>query len=145
MEHPKALGPMLGYCAHLTRERMDARLAGSGITPTQVHVLRYLHGHQGTAPQCEVTAFLKVKPSTANGILDRMEERGLLTRSVSGLDARQRLISLTEKGMQQQERFQKNYLDTEEAALRGFTPAERETLFSLLEQVISNLEEDRDQ
>ena len=26
MEYPKALGPMLGRCAHLTRERMDARL-----------------------------------------------------------------------------------------------------------------------
>ena len=73
MEQPSALGPMLGRCAHLARARMDARLAGSGITPAQSHALMYLHCHGGQAPQCELTAFLRVKPSTANGILDRME------------------------------------------------------------------------
>ena len=88
MEYPKALGPMLGRCAHLTRERMDARLAGCDVTPAQTHTLLYLHRHGGQAPQCAVTEFLKVKPSTANGILDRMEEKGLVTRSVSGSDAR---------------------------------------------------------
>ena len=66
------LGPLLGRAAHLTRERMDARLAQFDVTPAQTHVLLYLHDHGGKAPQREVVEHLKVKPSTVNGILDRM-------------------------------------------------------------------------
>ena len=103
----------------------------------------YLHCHGGQAPQCELTAFLRVKPSTANGILDRMEEKGLVTRSVSGTDARRRLITLTEKGKEQQTRFCQVFLDTEAVVLRGFSPEESRQLRAMLERVIQNLEEDR--
>ena len=94
MHETTALGPMLGHCGHLGRERMEARLSqsGSDITPVQTHVLLYLHRYGGQALQCEVTQHLKVKPSTANGVLDRMEEKGLVERSVSMQEARRRLI-----------------------------------------------------
>lgn len=143
MDHPNALGPMLGCCAHLTRERMDARLSDWDITPAQTHVLLYLHHHGGQAPQCVVTEFLKVKPSTANGILNRMEEKGLVVRSVSGSDARQRLITITEKGREQQSRFQQIHLDVEDVIVRGFSPEEALQFRVLLERAIQNLEEDR--
>ncbi|MDO4314950.1 MAG: MarR family transcriptional regulator [Oscillospiraceae bacterium] len=143
MDHPQAFGPALGRCAHLSRERMDARLSGWDITPAQTHVLLYLHHHEGRAPQCEVTRFLKVKPSTANGILDRLEERGLVKRTVSGSDARRRLITLTEKGEARQELFHQVYLDVENTILRGFSPEETQLFRSFLERIIQNLEEDR--
>ena len=127
MEQPSALGPMLGRCAH----------------PAQTHALMYLDRHGGQAPQCELTAFLRVKPSTANGILDRMEEKGLVTRSVSGTDARRRLITLTEKGREQQARFCRLFMDTEAVVLRGFSPEESRQFRTMLERVIQNLEEDR--
>ena len=141
----KALGPLLGHCGHLGRERMDARLSQNGIdiTPVQTHVLLYLHHHGGQAPQCDVTAQLKVKPSTANGVLDRMEEKGLVQRSVSAQDARRRLITLTEKGRARQEQFKAAFLETEAVLTRGLTEEEAETLHALLLRVICNLEEDR--
>ena len=143
MEQPSALGPMLGRCAHLARARMVARLAGSGITPAQTHALMYLHRHGGQAPQCELTAFLRVKPSTANGILDRMEEKGLVERSVSGTDARQRLVALTPAGREREEQAKQSFLEAEALIAKGLTEEETETLRSLLERVIHNLEEDR--
>ena len=85
---------------------------------------------------------LRVKPSTVNGVLDRMEEKGLVRRSISGRDARCRLIQLTQKGAAQQALFQKSFLDAEAAMVRGFSPEEREALLSLLERVIQNLKED---
>lgn len=145
MHDRNALGPMLGHCAHLARERMDARLSRYDVTPAQTHVLLYLNGHGGQSPQCEVTDFLRVKPSTANGILDRMEEKGLVVRSVSGSDARRRLITLTDKGREQQALFLKSFQETERMILRGLTPEEGETLRRLLGLVIQNLEEDRKQ
>ena len=143
MHEVKALGPLLGCCGHLSRERMDARLTQYDVTPAQTHVLLYLYHHGGQAPQGQVTEYLKVKPSTANGILCRMEEKGLVARTVSGTDARQRLISLTEKGEAKQEIFKKVFLETEELMMRDLSPEEKETLFALLQRVAHNLEEDR--
>lgn len=87
MHQINALGPMLGHAAHLARARLDARLNQYDVTPAQTHVLLYLARHEGQASQCELTEFLKVKPSTANGILDRLEKKGMVERSVSGSDA----------------------------------------------------------
>ena len=138
-----ALGPMLGHCAHLTRERMDARMSRFGMTPAQTHVLRYLRQNGGQMPQRELLENLKVKPSTVNGILDRMEEKGLVERSVSGADARQRLVALTPAGREREEQAKQSFLEAEALIAKGLTEEETDTLRALLERVIHNLEEDR--
>ena len=143
MEYPKALGPMLGCCAHMARERMDARMSRFGMTPTQTHVLLHLHQSGGQLPQRELLDSLKVKPSTVNGILDRMEERGLVERTVSGADARQRLVALTPAGQEREKQVKQTFLEAEALIARGLTVEETDTLRSLLERVIHNLEEDR--
>jgi len=143
MQDVQALGPLLGHCSHLARERMDARLAQYDVTPAQTHVLLYLFHHGGSAPQCEVTAHLKVKPSTANGILDRMEEKGLVERSISGSDARRRQITLTEKGAAQQTYFKQVFQEVEALMMEGLSSEEANVLHVLLHKVLSNLEEDR--
>lgn len=140
-EEPR-LGPTLGWAAQLAKARMDARVSRYDVTPAQTHVLLYLQRHGGQAPQCELTGYLRVKPSSMNGVLDRMEEKGLVRRSISGRDARRRLITVTEKGARQQALFQQSFLDVEKAMVRGFTPPEREALLALLERVIQNLKED---
>ena len=138
-----ALGPMLGHCAHLTRERMDARMSRFGMTPAQTHVLRFLRLNGGQMPQRELLENLKVKPSTVNGILDRMEEKGLVERSVSGTDARQRVVALTPAGLEREAEVKQSFLEAEALIARGLTEEETNTLRSLLERVIHNLEEDR--
>jgi len=75
---PDFLGPLLGHATHLARERMDARLSRYDMTPSQTHTLLYLSSHGYTAPQRDVVEHLRVRPSTANGILDRLEEKGVI-------------------------------------------------------------------
>lgn len=141
-EDPRRLGPTLGWAAQMAKCAMDARVSRYDVTPVQAHVLMYLHRHGGQAPQRELTEFLRAKPSTVNGVLDRMEEKGLVRRSVIGEDARRRLITLTDKGREQQSRFTESFLANEEAMVRGFSPAERETLLELLERIVENLKEE---
>ena len=137
------LGPLLGHCAHLARKRLDARLTQYDVTPAQTHVLLYLQRHGGQAPQCELTEHLKVKPSTANGILDRMVEKGLVERTVHGEDARRRQIILTDQGKSRQETFRQKFEEMEALIVKGLSEAEVQQLHSLLHRIMSNLEEDR--
>ena len=143
MCNDKALGPMLGRCAHLARERMDARMSKYGMTPAQTHVLLNLRQQGGQLPQCELTALMRVKPSTVNGILDRMVEKGLLERTVSGMDARRRLVTLTPAGVERESQVKQSFQEAEALIARGMTEEETKTLRALLERVIHNLEEDR--
>ena len=138
----RGLGPTLGWTAKLSKACMDARVSQYDVTPAQTHVLLYLQQHGGQVLQNELADYLQVKPSTANGVLDRMVEKGLVCRSVSGSDARRRLIHLTEKGAEQQALLQRSFLDVEEAMVRGFPPEEREALLAFLNRVIQNLKED---
>lgn len=139
----KPLGPALGRVGHLCRERMDFRLSQYELTPAQTHLLLYLHDHGGQAPQCEVTEHLRVRPSTVNGLLDRLEEKGMVTRTVSGRDARRRLVALTEKGRERRELFQETFQAMEELILRGFSPEEAAVFRGMLDRIVQNLEEDR--
>ena len=143
MQECTLLGPMLGHCAHLARERMDARLTEYDVTPVQVHVLHYLHHHADRSYQRDLGTYLKVKPSTVNGILDRMEEKGLVERTVYAEDARKRLIALTDRGAALQELCRQVFVETETLLMQGMSPEEREMLFALLQRVMKNLEEDR--
>ena len=93
--------------------------------------------------QREVVEHLRVKPSTVNGILDRMEEKGLIRRTTDENDQRQKRVSATEKGREMKELVQNAFQDAEAAMARGLRPDEAETLRSLLGRVIENLEEDR--
>lgn len=141
-EDSHRLGPTLGWAAQMARCDMDARVSRYDVTPVQTHVLMYLNQNGGQAPQRELTEFLRAKPSTVNGVLDRMEEKGLVRRSVSGEDARRRLITLTDKGRERQARFEECFLASEEAMVRGFSPQERETLLRLLDRIVENLKEE---
>lgn len=137
------LGPLLGHVAQLSKACMDNRVSRWGVTPVQAHVLLYLHCRGGQASQRELTGLRRVKPSTMNGVLDRLEEKGFVQRSISGDDARCRLVTLTPKGDAQQALFRQSFLEVEQVMTRGFTPEEKALLPSLLERVIQNLEEDR--
>lgn len=139
----KGLAPLLGHVSQLAKACMDDRVSRFGVTPVQAHVLLYLNCKGGQVPQNELTGLRRVKPSTMNGVLDRLEEKGLVRRSVSGRDARRRLVTLTPKGAEQQALFQQSFLDVEQAMVQGFSPEEQSLLLALLERIISNLEEDR--
>ena len=140
----RGLGPLLGHASQLAKACMDARVSRYDVTPVQAHVLLYLNCCGGQAPQCELTGLRRVKPSTMNGVLDRLEEKGFVRRSVSGSDARRRLVTLTPKGAEQQALFQQSFLEVERTMTKGFTPEEQALLPTLLERVIQNLKEDQE-
>ena len=140
---PDFLGPLLGHAAHLARERMDARLSQYDMTPSQTHTLLYLSSHGYTAPQRDVVEHLRVRPSTANGILDRMEEKGLIRRTADENDQRQKQVTATEKGRELNSLVRAAFQEAEAVMVKGLRPEETEVLRLLLYRVIENLEEDR--
>ena len=119
-------------------------MAGCGVTPLQAHVILLLNCCGGALSQLELGRHLRVKPSTVNGIVDRMVERGLVERSADASDARRRRVALTQGGLMQLERCRQELLDTERLVEKSLSPGELAQLHSLLGRVIQILEEDRE-
>lgn len=73
-----------------------------GITYPQYLVLMILWEHDNL-PVGEITSRLMLETNTVTPLLQRMERDGLLVRTRSVVDSRQRIVSLTKKGFKLQE------------------------------------------
>ena len=76
---------------------------------------------------------------TLTGVLDRMEERGLVRRERDLRDRRIWRIWLTELGQQLQEELPPIAQDIRDRAMEGISKAEQERLSQLIDRAIANL------
>lgn len=137
------MGALLGRNAHLSRAIIEAHLETHGMTLSQGHVLMYLHQLGGQATQSALTEHLHIKPSTANGLVDRLEERGLVSRTVDPKDGRQRIVAFTPEGTALHIQIKQGLDQGEAVLLSCFTPEERQTLRSLLIRLTQHLEQEK--
>ncbi len=144
MKKPELIGPLLGYCNHRAYQRMEQRLRRYGVTPIQCRSLTYLHRQPGPLNQKQLQQHLAVKPSTVNGIVDRLVEKGMLTRTPGEKDGRCRILRLTEAGQRFYDDFESITRQIEDLIHRGMDPQETETLRRLLLRAADNLTSEED-
>lgn len=144
MAEQVSLGRMIGYCGHLGKMYLDMRLRQSpyNITPVQAYALLYLIklGGDREVMQRDLEHELHLKASTVNGIVDRLEEKGFISRRQSQEDGRRRLISLTDEGKAVTDTFRTALEDTDRAFCTVLTVEEQTQLRDMLARLISNLE-----
>ncbi len=74
------------------------RMVKAGISMTHLHILWVLE-HHGDLPMSRLADLLDVSLSNATGLIDRMEERGLVERSRVPDDRRVVIIRASAKGV----------------------------------------------
>ena len=85
---------------------------------------------------------LGLKASTVNGIVDRLEEKGLILRRQSREDGRRRIISLTDRGRQATEEFHAALEETDRRFCAALSAEEQSQLRDMLSRLITNLEDE---
>ena len=140
-DETRDLGRLLGWCGHLVHQRMNENLCRYDLTPAQAHVILYLlrSPEPGRVNQRALEAELRVRPSTVNGIVERLEERGFITRRTGEHDARCRYILVTEKGRVLEKELSAGIAETERRITHGFSTEETEQVAGYLERMIRNL------
>ncbi|MBP7151372.1 MAG: MarR family transcriptional regulator [Paludibacteraceae bacterium] len=111
-------------------------LKNHDITEQQYNVLRILRGYRSEAPL--TIGFIKErmldKNSDVSRIIDRLYEKGLLSREENSQDRRQKLVDITDKGLE----LLNTMFDCEKASdrlLSNLSLQEIETLNSLLDKI----------
>ena len=137
----KHLGPLMGYCDHQMHRLMAKKLRQYDVSPMQCRTLTYLHDAEGEVNQRLLEEHLMVKPSTASGIVGRLEEKGLLRRQTSSSDGRCRILALTDSGRQFYAQFCAIADQVNTQAGQGLSEEEKDTLRRLLLRIADNLSE----
>ena len=131
-------GQLVNYCSHLFRCYLDRETRRYDLTPVQSRAILFLHCHPG-AKQRQLETLLHVKPSTVNGIVERLEQKQMLTRRTDPADGRCRTLFLTEKGEEHVHTMGRLIAEMEQKSRRGFSPEEETQLYGYLQRMIENL------
>src|SRR5947208_716541 len=92
-------------------------LGEPGLTQGEAHILALL-AHSAPATVADLHRGLAHKRSTLTSILDRLVNRGLITREVGESDRRTFVITLTAKGRRLAQRVSRHLSDLERAVVR---------------------------
>lgn len=117
----------------------DARLKALGFATAQLPVLGALHSGEKRS-QTDLARLAKVEQSSMAQLLARMQRDGLITREPDPEDRRSSLISLSTEARERLPAGRQVLLQGARDMTRGLSDAEVETLVSLLERVLANIE-----
>lgn len=122
----------------LFQRSVMAELNGSGLTAGQPKVLDYLGRHDGSV-QKAIAAGCQIDPATLTGLLNRMEEKGLIRRCNEDGNRRSLHVYLTEQGWAKQREVRKTMERQSEVVQAGLSEEQRAQLLDCLYKVCANM------
>jgi len=122
----------------LLAQGMDRELAEQGLSRARSEVIWRLH-QNGPVTQRELSQALRCTPRNVTGLVDALEEMGLVARQSHPTDRRATLVTLTEPGMKLVRSWDSGYKRLA-ADLFGDLPAgEVESFLTALERIVARL------
>jgi DNA-binding MarR family transcriptional regulator len=135
---PYSLGYRIKLLSQVMGRKFQERLEPFGLTTFHWVVLCCLWEDDGLATS-SIGERLQQVGGTLTGVLDRMEERGLVRRERDTRDRRIWRIWLTDAGKQLEEVLPPIAVEIREEAMAGMAVPDRELFSSLINQAIANL------
>lgn len=110
------------------------------VTPIQYSTLQALNNKPGI-DQKTLAATIGIDTSTIVGVLDRLEARGLVVRTVVPNDRRSRLIEPTEEGREMLAQLLPRVVKSQDRLLATLSPADAKHLMRIMQLLVDANEE----
>lgn len=112
-----------------------------GLTAAQSEAIRHIlkHHQKKSITAADLMETLQLSQSTVAGIIHRLEDKGLISRSPAPDDGRKSVIHPTQQGLELEERLKQSAVETETILLQGMTQEEREEFNRLLQKALDNV------
>ncbi len=124
---------MMGRLWHANKGRFFAAINEFELSPPQALALRHLEPGS-PLPMSALAELLHCDNSNITGIVDRLEDRGLVERRPAAHDRRVKHLLVTERGAEVRERLTER-MDSAPDELDRLTKAEQRQLLALLRKV----------
>jgi DNA-binding MarR family transcriptional regulator len=132
------IGFLLAKAGTLSTDLFRSRLARYDVRPRHYSVLSVLHVHPEQCTQQFLAGCLEVEPSSVVGVVDDLEDRGLVERRRDPGDRRRNILVVTERGEALIADIQRVAADLEHDLLAGVPERRRRELRTLLINVLGN-------
>lgn len=116
----------------LARRQMQAALAAYNLTAPQYSVMKCVLSHHNSISVTALAEATHQVMPTITGILNRLEERGLVVRQRSTTDRRTQLISITPPAESILAEFSQHNRQVMSALLAEIGPVERRVLLQII-------------
>ena len=146
MEAPRHIGREIKALNNQIKRVMDSRLGqfapnDDGPTGVQGMIIGYLYYRRDPdVYQRDVEAEFHIRRSTATGILQLLEKKGVIERLPVPSDARLKKLVLTPKALAVHEQIAKEIEAMEAQLVRGLTPEEVDAFFNTIKKMRRNIE-----
>jgi DNA-binding MarR family transcriptional regulator len=127
--------PLLEHLARVGRRAAEGTMLPGGLRPRHLLALKLL-SDQGPASQQGLAEALSLDPSNVVGLLNELEERGLVTRRRDPADRRRHIVELSDLGQDELGLAFVRYSHVENELLSALSPEERATLYNLLVRAV---------
>jgi DNA-binding MarR family transcriptional regulator len=119
---------------HFSKKRFMAIASEFELSPPQVMALRHLDPDE-PKPMSELAAALRCDNSNVTGIVDRLEDRGLVARRPGENDRRVKMLLITERGAEIRARLGARLSEPPEP-LAGLSPEDQLALRDIMRRAL---------
>ena len=123
----------------LHKSLIDKHAKGENIHRNQHLLLVYLSRCAAPLSQKDMADRLRISPAAVTDAVKKLEKLGLVARTPSPSDTRVKLISLTEKGLQQMEENRQIFAQTDRAMIEGIPEEDLAVFSGMLDKMTENL------
>ena len=111
------------------------------LTCSQHAIIAYLFDHQSVeTTQRDLEQTFSLKNPTVTGLLNLLENKGMIQRVTNPKDRRSNIIKLTEKCLAMEKQLNTSRKKAEETILKGFTPDEKKLMLSFMRRLMDNIQ-----
>ena len=111
------------------------------LTCSQHAIIAYLFDHQSVeTTQRDLEETFSLKNPTVTGLLNLLENKGMIQRVTNPKDRRSNIIKLTEKSRALEKQLTASRKMAEEAILKGFSSDEKQQLESFMRRLMDNIQ-----
>lgn len=112
------------------------------LTHSQFKILKYLlTKSEGTVRQVDIERYFSMTNPTVTGLVQTLENKGMIERKVNQSDSRSKILILTQKTREMKELLYSLGNKLEAELVHALTEEERQELLRLLNKLLRNEEE----
>ena len=123
----------------LVQKALLDKLKDTGLTIGQPKILDYLKDHDGSS-QKDIAKACFLEAGSLTTILNKMEEKGLITRQTLNGNRRSFHIFMTEEGRKKQQLIDELFTEIEKNALQNISDEEFDMFMAVYKKIYRNLQ-----